>query len=181
MTHGYMLTGTGSNIYVQNLCRALVREGHDVHLLCQERYPLAHDFVDEHARVSGAGIEVLGAQETPYTGRCVVYNPEIGDLLPVYVYDDYPGWRVKTFLDLTDEELENYLRRNEEAVRSRAGGVRGGRGPHEPLRARTPDLTPSPRRHRRPLREHRPRQLPPVRRPQERGLHGAHSRGPRRR
>ena len=118
MTHGYMLTGTGSNVYVQNLCRALVREGHEVHLLCQERHPLTQDFVDEHARVGGGVIEELGAQETPYPGRCKVYNPEIGDLLPVYVYDDYEGWRVKTFLDLTDEELENYLRRNEEAVRT---------------------------------------------------------------
>jgi glycosyltransferase involved in cell wall biosynthesis len=118
MTHGYALTGTGSNVYVQNLCRALVKEGHDVHLLCQERYPLAQDFVDEHARVGEAGIEELGAQETTYQGRCVVYNPEIGDLLPVYVYDDYPGWRVKTFLDLTQEELDDYLRRNEEAVRT---------------------------------------------------------------
>ena len=118
MTHGYMLTGTGSNVYVQNLCRALVREGHDVHLLCQERYPLAHDFVDAHARVAADEIEELGGQGTPYGGRCVVYNPEIGDLLPVYVYDDYPGWRVKTFLDLTDEELENYLGRNGEAVRT---------------------------------------------------------------
>ena len=128
MTHGYMLTGTGSNIYVQNLCCALVREGHDVHLLCQERHPLAHDFVGEHARVGASGIEELGSQETPYPGRCVVYNPEIGDLLPVYVYDDYAGWRVKTFLDLTEEELENYIRRNEEAVRvvlrtSEAGAV----------------------------------------------------------
>ena len=35
MTHGYMLSGTGSNIYVQSLCRALVGEGHDVHLICQ--------------------------------------------------------------------------------------------------------------------------------------------------
>ena len=126
MTHGYMLTGTGSNIYVQNLCRALVREGHDVHLLCQERHPLAHDFVDEHARVDGDGIEELGGQETPYSGRCVVYNPGIGDLLPVYVYDDYPGWRVKTFLDLTEEELENYLRRNEEAVRVVLGASGAG-------------------------------------------------------
>ena len=45
MTHGYMLSGTGSNIYVQSLCRALVSEGHDVHLLCQEPDPLAYDFV----------------------------------------------------------------------------------------------------------------------------------------
>ena len=116
MTHGYMLSGTGSNVYVQNLCRALVRAGHEVHLLCQEEHPLVHEFVDEHASVDGAAIEKLGGQETPYPGRCVVYNPRIGDLLPVYVYDDYPGWRVKTFLDLTDEELKSYLDRSVGAV-----------------------------------------------------------------
>ena len=116
MTHGYMLSGSGSNVYVQNLCRALVRAGHEVHLLCQEELPLVHDFVEEHASVDGAAIKKLDGQETPYPGRCVVYNPRIGDLLPVYVYDDYPGWRVKTFLDLTDKELGNYLDRNVEAV-----------------------------------------------------------------
>ena len=125
MTHGYMLSGTGSNVYVQNLCRALVRGGHDVHLLCQDEKPLAYDFVGTHAAVDGAGIEVLDRRETSYPGRCVVYNPRIGDLLPVYVYDDYPGWRVKTFLDLTDGELENYLDLNVEAVGSvlRASGA----------------------------------------------------------
>jgi glycosyltransferase involved in cell wall biosynthesis len=116
MTHGYMLAGSGSNVYVQNLCRALVRGGHDVHLLCQEEEPLDYEFVDEHASVDGSGIEKLGSQETPNPGRCVVYNPRVGGLLPVYVYDDYPGWRVKTFLDLTDGELDNYLNRNVEAV-----------------------------------------------------------------
>ena len=116
MTHGYMLSGTGSNVYVQNLCRALVRGGHEVHLLCQEEHPLGYEFVDEHASVDGTIIEKLGGQETPYPGRCVVYNPRVGGLLPVYVYDDYPGWRVKTFLNLTGEELENYLNRNVEAV-----------------------------------------------------------------
>jgi glycosyltransferase involved in cell wall biosynthesis len=116
MTHGYMLSGTGSNVYVQNLCRALVRGGHEVHLLCQEEHPLEYEFVDEHASVEGAEIGNLDGQQTPYPGRCVVYNPQVGGLLPVYVYDDYPGWRVKTFLDLTDEELENYLDRNVEAV-----------------------------------------------------------------
>jgi glycosyltransferase involved in cell wall biosynthesis len=116
VTHGYMLSGTGSNVYVQNLCRGLVREGHEVHLLCQEPKPLDYDFVDEHSTVDGEDIERQGEQETPYPGRCAVYRPEIGGLLPVYVYDDYPGWRVKTFLDLTDEEFENYTERNAEAL-----------------------------------------------------------------
>ena len=118
MTHGYMLSGTGSNIYVQNLCRALVHEGHDVHLICQEPDALSFDFVGKHAKVDGEKVEDVGEQETSYPGLCVVYEPEIGDLLPVYVYDDYPGWRVKTFLDLTQAELDDYLGRNEEAVRA---------------------------------------------------------------
>jgi glycosyltransferase involved in cell wall biosynthesis len=118
MTHGYMLSGTGSNIYVQSLCRALVSEGHDVHLLCQDPDPLSFDFVGKSAKVDAGGVAALGEQETPYPGRCIVYRPEIGDLLPVYVYDEYPGWRVKIFLDLTEEELDNYLRRNVEALKA---------------------------------------------------------------
>ena len=118
MTHGYMLSGSGSFVYVQNLCRALTREGHEVHLVCQEPRPLNYDFVNEHWTVDGDVIERLGEQETPYPGRCAVYNPDIGGLLPVYVYDDYPGWRVKTFLDLSDVELDNYLDTNSAAVRA---------------------------------------------------------------
>ncbi|WP_273888688.1 glycosyltransferase [Rubrobacter naiadicus] len=116
MTHGYMFSGSGSNVYVQNLCRALVRGGHEVHLLCQEPDPLSYDFVDAHATADAGGTGVLGERSTPYPGRCVVYNPVIGDLLPVYVYDEYPGWRVKTFLDLTQEELDLYLEANAAAL-----------------------------------------------------------------
>jgi glycosyltransferase involved in cell wall biosynthesis len=121
MTHGYMLSGSGSNVYVQNLCRALVREGHDVDLLCQEPEPLDYDFVSDYSIVDNENIQRQGEQETPYPGRCSVYGPEIGDLLPVYVYDEYPGWRVKTFLNLTDEEFENYLERNTQALRGVLG------------------------------------------------------------
>ena len=35
--HGYMLRGTGSNIYNASLAPALARLGHEVHLLCQDR------------------------------------------------------------------------------------------------------------------------------------------------
>src|SRR5918994_3752301 len=121
MTHGYMLSGTGSNIYVQNMCRALCHEGHDVQLVCQEPDPLDYDFVGKHATVDAEGVHDLGEQETPYPGLCVIYRPDIGDLLPVYVYDDYPGWLVKTFLDLSREELDYYLGRNVDAVQAVLG------------------------------------------------------------
>lgn len=141
MTHGYMLSGSGSNVYAQNLCRALVRTGHDVHLLCQEPHPLQYDFVNEPATAGPEGIRRGEARETPYDGRCTLYRPEIGDLLPVYVYDDYPGWRVKTFLDLTEEELETYSRGNVRAIEqvleaSGAGAVVTNHAVPGPLLAR---------------------------------------------
>lgn len=118
MTHGYMLSGSGSNVYVQNLCRALARTGHEVRLLCQDARPFDYDFVDSTYTAGPNGVRLIEKCETEYPGSCAVYRPEIGDLLPVYVYDEYPGWRVKTFLDLTKEEFEDYVRLNVDALQS---------------------------------------------------------------
>jgi len=98
--HGYMLRGTGSNIYNVNLARALARLGHEVHLLCQDR----------EVRLEGVRI----------------HNPDIGGLLPVYVKDPYEGFEVKTFPELSEEELDRYLDANVAAVREvaeRVGGI----------------------------------------------------------
>lgn len=121
MTHGYLLTGSGSNVYVQNLCRALVVQGHTVDLLCQEPNPMKLDFVSGEYEVGADEIRTLRERPSDYPGECRIYRPEIGGLLPVYVYDDYPGWRVKTFLDLTDDEFDDYVRFNAEAIRTVAG------------------------------------------------------------
>jgi len=98
--HGYMLRGTGSNIYNANLVRALARLGHQVHLLCQDR----------ETRIEGVEI----------------HNPDIGGLLPVYVKDPYEGFEVKAFPELSEEELVHYIEANVAAVRAvaeRAGGI----------------------------------------------------------
>src|SRR6202000_3041558 len=97
--HGYMLRGTGSNIYNVNLAPALARLGHEVHLLCQDRE-----------------VEIPGVQ---------IHNPDIGGLLPVYVKDPYPGFEVKTFDELTEAELDRYLDSNVTAVREVAAQVGG--------------------------------------------------------
>src|SRR5262245_33548119 len=89
--HGYMLRGTGSNIYNANLARALAKLGHEVHLLCQDR----------ETKIEGVEI----------------HNPDIHNLLPVYVKDPYEGFEVKTFPELTEEELERYVEANVSAVR----------------------------------------------------------------
>ena len=98
--HGYMLRGTGSNIYNANLARALARMGHEVHLLCQDR----------ETRIEGVEI----------------HNPDIHGLLPVYVKDPYEGFEVKAFPELSDEELDRYIQANVSAVRevaAAAGGI----------------------------------------------------------
>jgi glycosyltransferase involved in cell wall biosynthesis len=104
--HGWLLRGTGSNVYNASIARALAGLGHEVHLLCQDRDP-----------------PDLGAG-TP--GSVTVHNPDIGGLLPVFVRDAYEGFEVKTFGELTDDELARYIEANVDAVRElvdELGGV----------------------------------------------------------
>jgi glycosyltransferase involved in cell wall biosynthesis len=91
--HGYLLRGTGSNIYNANLVRTLAALGHEVHLLCQDRDYEPPDGVTVHI-------------------------PDIGRVLPVYVADEYEGFDAKPFEQLTDAELEHYIEANVEAVRA---------------------------------------------------------------
>jgi hypothetical protein len=50
----------------------------------------------------------------------MVVRPRIGRLLPVFVVDEYEGFEVKRFVDLTDGELEDYLNTNADALRAAA-------------------------------------------------------------
>ena len=49
--HGYLLGGTGSNVYNASLAAALVDLGHEVHLFCQDRHPRGLAFVDAVRRL----------------------------------------------------------------------------------------------------------------------------------
>ncbi len=97
--HGYMLRGTGSNIYTANLARALAALNHEVHLLCQDKQ-----------------VQLDGVQ---------IHNPDIHGLLPVYVKDPYEGFAVKAFEELTDAELDRYIDANVAAVRALAASTGG--------------------------------------------------------
>ena len=94
--HGYLLEGTGSNIYTRALAREWSLAGHDVVVLCQERHPERFD---------------LGGAE--------VVRPEIGGILPVFVVDRYEGLEPRRLQDLTREELDRYVELNAAAVRER--------------------------------------------------------------
>jgi glycosyltransferase involved in cell wall biosynthesis len=112
--HGYLLRGTGSNIYNASLAKALVKLGHEVHLLCQDRQARELDFVDAVGRWEDGELRVEIVSEPV---RCTAYLPDIGDLLPVYVADEYERFRAVRFADLTDDQLGRYLEANVNAVR----------------------------------------------------------------
>jgi len=123
--HGYLLRGTGSNVYNARLAEALVQLGHDVHLLCQERRPQDFGFVDAVGDWEGGQLVVRRVRSRPpHRGSCTVYRPDIGGLLPVYVYDRYEGFEARTFERLSDEELDRYLSSNVAAVRDVAQSAR---------------------------------------------------------
>ena len=119
--HGYLLGGTGSNVYNAALAEALVRAGHEVHLLCQDRDPFAQEWVDAAGDWDGGELEVRARREPV---RATVYRPDIAGLLPVYVADRYDGVEARPFHELSGEELDRYLERNVAAVREVAGRVR---------------------------------------------------------
>ena len=120
VVHGYLLRGTGSNLYVSNLCRELCRAGHQVSLFCQESRPDENDFVVRGEEFSEDNISTttIFEKETPFPGECVFYKPNLGGLLPVYVYDNYPGYTVKELTDLSEEDIERYLAANTAALRT---------------------------------------------------------------
>ena len=133
--HGYLLRGTGSNVYNASLVRALASLGHDVHLLCQERDASSLEWVDRVGTWDGGELRI---EETggasPGAGSISVYLPDIHGLLPVYVRDEYEGFEVKTFPELSDDELDRYISANVAAVQEvaeRAGGVDAALANHE--------------------------------------------------
>ena len=94
--HGYLLAGTGSNVYTRQLVREWRREGHDVTVLSQEPHP-------EHYDLGGAA----------------TVRPDVGGLLPVFVLDEYEGYEVKLVQECSRAELDAWVEANAAAVRER--------------------------------------------------------------
>jgi glycosyltransferase involved in cell wall biosynthesis len=112
--HGYLLHGTGSNVYNANLAAALVRLGHEVHLLCQDRAPEELPFVDAVGDWDGGELAVRVRREPI---RCTVYRPALAGLLPVYVADRYAGIEARPYPECSEAAVDAYVAANVCAVR----------------------------------------------------------------
>ena len=80
--HGYLLGGTGSNVYSRALAREWSRSGHEVVVVSQERAPEQYDL---------GGAQAV-AVDLP------------GRLLPVFVMDRYEGLEPKFLQDFSEAE-----------------------------------------------------------------------------
>ncbi|MBC8015999.1 MAG: glycosyltransferase family 4 protein [Sporomusaceae bacterium] len=118
VVHGYFLQGTGSNLFVVNLCRELCLLGHEVLLFSQEKFPEKLDFVTAsyEFNADNRNISTLFTRKSIYQGQCLCFRPNLGGKLPVYVYDNYEGYEVKIFSELSSSEVEEYIEKNQKAL-----------------------------------------------------------------
>ena len=93
--HGYLLGGTGSNVYTRMLAREWSNAGHDVTVLSQEPNPERYDL-----------------------GGAATLQPDVGGLLPVFVLDRYEGYDVRRVQDCTRAELDGWVEANASAIRA---------------------------------------------------------------
>ena len=93
--HGYLLGGTGSNVYTRMLAREWSNAGHDVTVLSQEPHPERFDL-----------------------GSATSVRPDVGGLLPVFVLDRYEGYDVRRVQDCSRAELDAWVEANAAAIRA---------------------------------------------------------------
>src|SRR3954465_16071094 len=114
--HGYLLEGSGSNLWTRCVVEALCRKGYTVQLVCQEPHPERYDCITEAYRYHLDGsIETMLVRDMAlgYTGRCIMHKPQLGDTLPVYVWDKYEEYeRAVPMIELPDSEIQLYIQRN---------------------------------------------------------------------
>jgi glycosyltransferase involved in cell wall biosynthesis len=92
--HGYLLGGTGSNIYTRQLAREWSNSGHDVTVFSQEPRPQDFDL-----------------------GGAATARPDVGGLLPTFVLDRYEGYDVRRVQDCSRAELDAWVEANAAALR----------------------------------------------------------------
>jgi glycosyltransferase involved in cell wall biosynthesis len=116
--HGYLLEGSGSNLWTRSIVESLCRQGETVHLMAQENHPERYDFISEARFYRPDGTVETRFRRAPSTsGCCILHQPDLGDTLPVYVWDKYEEFpRVVPLVDLPDDEVEEYVQRNTRAL-----------------------------------------------------------------
>jgi glycosyltransferase involved in cell wall biosynthesis len=117
--HGYLLEGSGSNLWTRSIVESLCRQGKTVHLMAQENHPERYPFITEARRYPpGGAAEVFLERPSVLAGTCILHKPVLGDTLPVYVHDRYEEFpHVVPMVELPTEVIEAYVARNAAVLR----------------------------------------------------------------
>ena len=92
--HGYLLGGTGSNVYTRSLARVWSKQGHVVVVVCQEPHPEQYDL-----------------------GSARVVRPRLKGPLPVFVLDPYEDATPVLLPEMSREDRERFVAVNAAAIR----------------------------------------------------------------
>lgn len=93
--HGYLLGGTGSNVYTRALARSWSALGHEVVVLCQEPHPERYDL-----------------------GGAKVVRPRLTGPTPVFVLDRYADLQVQRLPEMSRADRDRFVADNVAAVRA---------------------------------------------------------------
>jgi glycosyltransferase involved in cell wall biosynthesis len=93
--HGYLLEGSGSNVYTRELARAWSRMGHEVVVLCQEPHPERYDL-----------------------GGAAFVRPDLPGPLPVFVLGPYEDVQPRLLTEMSHADREAFVAANAAAVRA---------------------------------------------------------------
>jgi glycosyltransferase involved in cell wall biosynthesis len=104
LLHGYLLQGTGSNIYVANVARAWKRAGHAVTVVCQDLGARTLLFVDEYV-----GPDEMPTAKPPEPFGMLAAEAMSAGVLPICTY--HTGLRdVVDAVEETHPELAALMR-----------------------------------------------------------------------
>jgi len=111
--HGYELTGSGSNEYTRYIARAFFQAGHEVHIICREPHPEKIPYLTNVLSWNRDGdYEVLLSSHSSDI-PCFLHQLPHGEVRPVFLTDKQRGGNVKSFVALSDKELNDYHKLNQ--------------------------------------------------------------------
>ena len=109
--HGYLLDGSGSNLWTRHILQALSNQQVPAHIVCQEPHPENFGFIKsaysyESPNKSSTLFESSG-------GTITFHKPLLKGWLPVFLKDHYEEFgTVIPLTELSDEKIEEYIQHN---------------------------------------------------------------------
>ncbi|KAL0207508.1 hypothetical protein P9112_012136 [Eukaryota sp. TZLM1-RC] len=126
LCHGYLLEGSGSNLWTRCVLNSLAKSGRDAHIYCQEPHPELYDFISEAYIYENGVKRCILKRPSLHNGRVVMHKVKLSHL-PVYVqdsYEEFPAENVQPIPQCSDDQLSSYITTNEQVLSTIIAEVR---------------------------------------------------------